>query len=528
MLLNTLSFKGQLGYGSGPPPITSGPTLDANQMIARDLTNGWDLYDKNAGVDPGTSPHSLVKLATALILMDRKGSVLDSESATVVSGDLVAGTSAQLQAGDVLTWHELLFGLIVPSGNDAAETIARVVGDYIQTQDGGATGGKTRFVQEMNLLAGTLEMNDTTFTSPNGYPDANDRSTARDLARLAEAAFNNSTIRAVAATASHTMTITGANARTYAVTHTSELINDDNVLAIKTGGGAASGEFHHCMLWQAPNGNELVLINMNSVLSGDRFMDARCLAYQIVEDFDYLTSGVSVGTDASFASVVLLTGADSGFVDESSVGRTLTSHGNVAASTSSPLVGTASYLFDGVGDYISAADAADLSFSGDFTVEFYMSGPGSEPSAYKAWISKWDTTGNQREWSVQYDYLNNQIVFFVSTTGSDFPAAYFDLDTANITPSAFFNGGKRHILAQRSGTETSVYVNGVKGGSTNTVSGSLFSGTSKLVIGGRESGGTGLEDDYAGQIDEVRVTGGVARQSTAHFTPTGRAYPRTA
>ena len=230
--------------------------------------------------------------------MRRKGpdgeDVMDSETVTITSGDAgTSGTSAGLQTDDVINWTDLLHGLLIPSGNDAAAAIARVIGTEIFDETSTGTTGEERFVEEMNALATELGLSDTTFASPNGFPSTDDESSARDLAILAAAAFADPIIRAVANTASYGMTITGANARTENISHTSRLLGFDGILAVKTGAEGSPGTFNNAVLWESPNGTEVVIITLQSTQSGDdRDLDVWGILLRILRDFPYLCADV--------------------------------------------------------------------------------------------------------------------------------------------------------------------------------------------------------------------------------------------
>jgi hypothetical protein len=350
------------------------------------------------------------------------------------------------------------------------------------------------------------------------------------MSKLVAAVLTNATIQAVSASASRLITITGVNARTFTVNHTSEMVTDDNVLASKTGTGTSSASGRMVsVLWEAPNGNQIAATVMKSTYAtgGDRFLDMRGILYQIVQDFPYLDDGLSP-TDPNFADVVLLTGGDGGFTDESSYARTLTASG-ATRTTSDILFGSHSYSFDGTDDRIEMADAAELSFgTGDFAVEFWFRGSGSDLGSLAAFVSKYNTGANQREWTVQYTNVTKEIVAFASTNGTANSFASFDLDgQGGMTSAAFFNGAKRHILLRRSGTEIAIYVNGVKGSAVyNIGASSLHAGTAKAMMGARETG-AGAELFLPGKLDEIRITKGNARQTAAKFTPVARPYPRS-
>lgn len=106
---------------------------------------------------------------------------------------MTEGSSMYLKPGERVTVEELLYGLLLCSGNDAAEALA----------DG--CGGTASFVRRMNSLAGELGMEDTSFENPSGLDGQAHYSTARDMARLAAYAAGNHTFVRLCSTRSVTI-----------------------------------------------------------------------------------------------------------------------------------------------------------------------------------------------------------------------------------------------------------------------------------------------------------------------------------
>src|SRR5690606_35714367 len=101
-------------------------------------------------------PASTVKLATALVLVRATEGEL-SATVEVQAADCVGGSSMGLMEGDRVTYLDLLHGLLLPSGNDAAQAIARTVGKSLLGKRGQHLDPVARFVQAMNELA--VELN---------------------------------------------------------------------------------------------------------------------------------------------------------------------------------------------------------------------------------------------------------------------------------------------------------------------------------------------------------------------------------
>jgi serine-type D-Ala-D-Ala carboxypeptidase (penicillin-binding protein 5/6) len=163
-----------------PPQMPAAPALAAKSYLLYDYTSGQVLVHQNA--DARMEPASLTKLMTAYLVFDAlKHGTLSPEQNLTVPAAAVRNTSSGesrmlLKAGQSVTVGELLRGLIVQSGNDAAITLALHI-----------TGSEAGFVDLMNREAKRLGMNNTHFANPVGLPDAQHYSSAFDLALLAAA-----------------------------------------------------------------------------------------------------------------------------------------------------------------------------------------------------------------------------------------------------------------------------------------------------------------------------------------------------
>ncbi len=236
--------------------------------------------------------------------------------------------------------------------------------------------------------------------------------------------------------------------------------------------------------------------------------------------------------DPDFASVKLLVEPDGPdgaitFSDLSLTGHTLIRNGDTVQDAVIKKYGIASADFDGTGDYINCGGSSEHYFSNDdFTVEFWTRMT-AEPGVSFAWVTKWNNTGSQGQWSFQYDVTVNTVVMFVSTTGSNNFNANFDLDTDGVSVAQFFNSEFHHVAFTREGVDGRVFVDGILGSVVlNMSTTALFdnSGTD-LLIGARRLG-AGVEREVDAHIAGVRVTNGVARY-TSNFTPPAFQFNRS-
>lgn len=190
------------------------PQVSAKSAALLDGTTGECLYEKNG--DQRALIASTTKIMTGLLVceagdLDRTVTVPETAAGT-------EGSSMYLKSGETLTRCELLYGMMLHSGNDAALTLAISV-----------SGSEAAFVRQMNRRACALNLTQTHFANPHGLDSGENYSTALDLARLAQAALQNEQFRAVVST----KTITCAG-RTL-TNHNKLLWRYDGCIGVKTG-----------------------------------------------------------------------------------------------------------------------------------------------------------------------------------------------------------------------------------------------------------------------------------------------------
>jgi D-alanyl-D-alanine carboxypeptidase len=150
--------------------------VSAEAVVLVDLETGKVLFEKNAGED--RAPASLVKLMTLYIAYDelRAGRVTRGEPVTISPNTMRTPRFRMgLVAGQVVPFETLLAAVAIASANDAATAVAERLAD-----------SEERFVERMNAEAERLGLTHTVFANPHGLPDSRQRTTARDMATLAE------------------------------------------------------------------------------------------------------------------------------------------------------------------------------------------------------------------------------------------------------------------------------------------------------------------------------------------------------
>ncbi|MEU5186243.1 serine hydrolase [Streptomyces klenkii] len=246
----------------------SGPSVGAKGAFLLDSGKNSGLWGKDA--DTRRQMASTTKVMTAVTVLDTKGVDLDKKVTIKQSyRDYVArqgASTADLRTGDKMTVRQLLYGLMLPSGCDAAYALADTFGS------GGTEAARTAsFIAKMNKKAADLGLKNTKYDSFDGISRAgNNYTTPRDSAQLARHALGNSTFRTVVKTPSTRQKAANIN-RTYYWDNTNKLLGSyQGAIGIKTGTGTAAGA---CLVFAAErNGRTVVGVLLND--GANRYPDA--------------------------------------------------------------------------------------------------------------------------------------------------------------------------------------------------------------------------------------------------------------
>ncbi|MDR5815757.1 MULTISPECIES: serine hydrolase [unclassified Caballeronia] len=221
----------------------SKPLVHARAAIAVDLATGRTLYARHA--DRRLPIASLTKLLTAMVVLDSKRSLIKPARITDADVDRLKWSRSRLPVGSLLLRRTMLHIALMSSENRAAFALSR---DY--------PGGRPGFVRAMNRTAKRLHMQRSHFVDPTGLSPHN-VSTARDLTKLARAAYRYSTIRDYA-TSHHKLVLGGAGPLMYR--NTDPLVYNAawRVGLQKTG---FTNEAGHCLIVIAPvHGRQVVFV----------------------------------------------------------------------------------------------------------------------------------------------------------------------------------------------------------------------------------------------------------------------------
>lgn len=216
---------------------------------------------------------STTKLMTAVVVLDTRGLNL-GKKVTVKQSYIdytarVGGSKADLQKGDKLTVKQLLYGLLLPSGCDAAMALADTFGT------GDTTAKRTKsFIAQMNKKASALGMTKSHYDTFDGISQGGQNyTTPRDMAKLARHALKNSTLGTVVKSVDTIQKAPAANGRTrtYFWNNTNRLLGSySGAIGIKTGTGTAPGR---CLVFAAKrDGRTVVGVILNAP---KRYPDAK-------------------------------------------------------------------------------------------------------------------------------------------------------------------------------------------------------------------------------------------------------------
>ena len=263
------------------------PNVSARSVFVMNATTGEVLYEKNP--DEVFRTLSLTKLVTAYLLVDRMGDRL-SETMEISAPHLTGGSSANLKRRDVWTLQDLLYGMVLVSGNDASLAIADAVGRDLLAADGksGDTAKATRrFVIEMGIAARELGARNASFADPYGL-SAKNAATARDMGLIAARVFTDPRLLPAWACTKRTLNIQGKRPRAVVLKTSLKILGDESVIGAKTGSYISKGIFNLVAAWNAPNGQTIVGVVLGSKSDAARYGGMRALIEAAPRDFPQL------------------------------------------------------------------------------------------------------------------------------------------------------------------------------------------------------------------------------------------------
>ncbi len=239
------------------------PEISAKGAVVMDSDSKVVLYSKNPDLRFSTA--STAKIMTALTAL----SYFKPNDILTVGEATDEGTLLGLKTGQQMTFRDILYGLLLPSANDVAFTIAQ---NYSSTTD---------FVRQMNLNAVKLNLYNTHYQDPAGLEDDGDYTTPLDLARLASVAIKNPTFAKVVGTKQKT--IADLSGTSYQLNNLNKLLGFDGVDGVKTGTTEGAGQV---LVTSKLEGNHTIIIVVMG--SQDRFTDTEKLLSLVSDNITYL------------------------------------------------------------------------------------------------------------------------------------------------------------------------------------------------------------------------------------------------
>uniref|UniRef100_A0A7C2NWC0 beta-lactamase n=1 Tax=Schlesneria paludicola TaxID=360056 RepID=A0A7C2NWC0_9PLAN len=275
------------GNGDSEPVAAKRPgdPLDGPPIVT---CKSWAIGDvateKLHGGEEAETPRdfaSTTKIMTAYLALktiEAEPALADLMVTFSIAADLTPGSTAEIRAGESLPLRELLYGLMLPSGNDASVAIAEILGDRFAPPDGQTEATPLeRFVAEMNRTAKSLGMTRTTYVNPHGLTHADHHSTTADQFRLTCAALKLPLFRELIQTARKEGVVTGPGGyqRKILWTNTNRLLQMDGFAGVKTGTTSAAGA---CLVSLGQrDGKEAVCVVFGATSTDARYVDTRNL-----------------------------------------------------------------------------------------------------------------------------------------------------------------------------------------------------------------------------------------------------------
>ena len=249
--------------------ITGEPELNSRIAVVYDRKSKNIVWGKSES--KRTAMASTTKIMTAILLIENS----DLNQTVTISGKSAGtgGSRLGLKKNDKITLRDLLYGLMLKSGNDSEVAIAETVGGSVE-----------EFANMMNEKAKELGLENTHFVTPHGLDNPEHYTTAYELAKLADYALDNETFAKVVNTKNYTVTINGYPKN---ITNTNELLGYvEGVNGVKTGFTNNAGR---CLVTSVSrNGFEIITVVLQADTKKFRSSDSLKLINYVYENYELL------------------------------------------------------------------------------------------------------------------------------------------------------------------------------------------------------------------------------------------------
>jgi len=253
--------------------VTNEPSLNSRYAVAIDRDSKEILYGKNENQKVPMA--STTKIMTAIVLMENLGVNnnlrLNSEIEVCKQAGAIGGSRLGLKTGDKISINDLLYGLMLCSGNDAAIQIAVSV-----------SGSVEEFANLMSKKANELGLVSSHFVTPHGLDEEEHYTTAYELALITDYALNIEKIAEVVKTKTHTVYINGYSK---SITNTNELLGYlDGVNGVKTGFTNGAGR---CLVTSVErNGFNIITVVLGADTKKFRTKDSISLIEYVYSNYE--------------------------------------------------------------------------------------------------------------------------------------------------------------------------------------------------------------------------------------------------
>lgn len=234
-----------------------GPVLQAKSVYSVDLTTGTPLIIKD--VFSRRPIASIAKLVTAMVILDSHS--LNEKIVVSANASFQEGSKMWLSPGEEISVQNLLTGMLIASGNDAAVALAEF-----------NSGSEDAFVIRMNEKAHELKLKNTHFSNAKGFDEEENYSTAFDTMIFGRAALNYPFIKKTVGIKTTEVKSTSGKIK-HSLQSTNELLGNKyfNVIGLKTGRTPAAGQ-SFVSLAKGPNNHEILTVLLDSP---DRFKETK-------------------------------------------------------------------------------------------------------------------------------------------------------------------------------------------------------------------------------------------------------------
>lgn len=246
------------------------PVISSRAAIVIDRNTGLVLYEKNSRDIKKMA--STTKIMTAIVVLENTQNLYE----TVTVSKKAAGTGGSvlgLRTNDIVTINDLLYGLMLKSGNDAAVALAEAVGGSVEG-----------FAVLMNNKAKELGLENTHFVTPHGLDNDEHYTTAYELAKLADYALNNKIFREIVSTKNYTVTLSG---RSVNISNGNELLgNFMGVYGVKTG---FTNGANRCLVTACKRDNiDIISVVLGADTKNIRTKDSMNILKYVFQNFNYV------------------------------------------------------------------------------------------------------------------------------------------------------------------------------------------------------------------------------------------------